>query len=90
MFGLDTLNYWRGFFSKYSLGPTKTFKQSPVELAAAQVRFIYALPVVLVYFLGLTVYTGHPFPVIGNSFLVYALLGGISQLTNAASKGSGR
>ena len=49
-------------------------------LGAAYVRFIYAVPVALVYFIGLTVYTGHPFPEFGSSFLIYALLGGLCQI----------
>ena len=68
------------FFQNIRSALQKYLSSDLSTLGAAYVRFIYALPVVLLYFIGLTVYTGHPFPETGSSFLVYALLGGLCQI----------
>jgi drug/metabolite transporter (DMT)-like permease len=49
-------------------------------LGAAYVRFLYALPIALIYLIGLTVYTDAPLPVINSQFLLYAVSGGICQI----------
>jgi len=49
-------------------------------LGAAYVRFLYALPIALIYLGGLRVYTGAPVPDINSQFLLYAVLGGICQI----------
>ena len=49
-------------------------------LGAAYVRFLYALPIALIYLGGLTVYAGAPLPDINSRFLLYAVLGGICQI----------
>ncbi|MEE8364938.1 MAG: DMT family transporter [Gammaproteobacteria bacterium] len=68
------------FFQNIRSALQKHLNSDLSTLGAAYVRFIYALPVALVYFLGLTIYTGHPLPVFDDSFLIYALLGGICQI----------
>lgn len=68
------------FFQNIRSALQKHLNSDLSTLGAAYVRFIYAVPVALVYFIGLTVYTGHPFPEFGNSFLIYALLGGLCQI----------
>ena len=49
-------------------------------LGASYVRFIYALPVALIYFLVVYAIEARPMPDIGGTFLSYALLGGICQV----------
>jgi len=49
-------------------------------LGATYVRFIYALPIALIYLYGLASYSGQALPGITSRFLLYALLGGISQI----------
>jgi len=49
-------------------------------LGAAYVRFIYALPIALIYLYGLASYTGAPLPDINSKFLLYGFLGGICQI----------
>ena len=49
-------------------------------LGAAYVRFLYALPIALVYLYGLAAFTGQPLPDIGSKFLLYAFFGGICQI----------
>lgn len=68
------------FFQNIRSALQKHLNSDLSTLGAAYVRFIYAVPVALVYFIGLTVYTGHPFPEFGSSFLIYALLGGLCQI----------
>jgi drug/metabolite transporter (DMT)-like permease len=49
-------------------------------LGAAYVRFLYALPIAMVYFFAVVYLEAHPLPAINASFLLYALLGGICQI----------
>ena len=49
-------------------------------LGAAYVRFLYALPIALIYLYALVAYTEQPFPDINSKFLLLALLGGICQI----------
>jgi len=49
-------------------------------LGAAYVRFLYALPISLIYLIGLGAYTEAPLPDINSQFLLYALSGGICQI----------
>ncbi len=49
-------------------------------LGASYVRFIYALPVALIYFLVVYTYEARPMPDIGGAFLGYALIGGVCQV----------
>ena len=49
-------------------------------LGAAYVRFLYAVPIALVYFFIVTRVTGAPLPAIDGQFLFYALAGGICQI----------
>lgn len=68
------------FFQNIRSALQKHLNSDLSTLGAAYVRFIYALPVALVYFLGLKIYTGHPLPVFDAGFLIYALLGGLCQI----------
>jgi len=47
---------------------------------AAYVRFIYALPIALIYFFIVLQFTGAPLPEIDGRFVFYALTGGICQI----------
>jgi drug/metabolite transporter (DMT)-like permease len=49
-------------------------------LGAAYVRFLYALPIALIYLYGLSTYLDQPLPDISPEFLMYSLLGGICQI----------
>jgi len=49
-------------------------------LGAAYVRFLYALPIALIYLIGLAAYIDKPLPDISSQFLLYAVLGGICQI----------
>lgn len=49
-------------------------------LGAAYVRFIYALPVAVVYLIGVYFYSGQVIPEITPTFLIYSLLGGLCQI----------
>ncbi|MCP4980891.1 MAG: DMT family transporter [Gammaproteobacteria bacterium] len=49
-------------------------------LGAAYVRFIYAGPIALIYFLVVISTEGQPLPDLSTSFLLYALLGGVCQI----------
>jgi drug/metabolite transporter (DMT)-like permease len=47
---------------------------------AAYVRFFYAWPFALLYFWGLQEYSGAPVPPVNALFLLYCLLGGLTQI----------
>lgn len=47
---------------------------------AAYVRFFYAWPFALLYFWGLHEFNGEPVPAINGLFLLYCLLGGLTQI----------
>ncbi len=49
-------------------------------LGAAYVRFVYAGPIALIYFLVVISTEGQPLPDLSASFLLYALLGGVCQI----------
>ena len=49
-------------------------------LGAAYVRFIYALPIAIVYFFAVVYLEAPPLPTVNAGFLLYALLGGICQI----------
>jgi drug/metabolite transporter (DMT)-like permease len=49
-------------------------------LGAAYVRFIYALPIALIYLYGLAAYMDAPLPDINSKFLLFSFLGGICQI----------
>ena len=49
-------------------------------LGAAYVRFLYALPFAVVYLLGLHFGTGREFPQVNGTFLLYCVLGGLTQV----------
>jgi len=47
---------------------------------AAYVRFLYALPLALIYLWALHDYGGYPLPAINGLFLLYCFLGGLTQI----------
>ena len=47
---------------------------------AAYVRFFYALPFAVIYCLSVSEYTGLPYPEVTYTFLLWCLLGGLSQI----------
>ena len=49
-------------------------------LGAAYVRFIYALPIAIVYFFVVVYLEAFPLPAVNAGFFLYALLGGICQI----------
>jgi len=58
----------------------KHLKGKLSTLGAAYVRFIYALPIAIVYFFAVVYLEAHPLPAMSTGFLLYALLGGICQI----------
>ena len=68
------------FFQNIRSALQKHLKGKLSTLGAAYVRFVYALPVALLYFF-IVVYTeAEPLPGFSSSFLIYAFLGGICQI----------
>ena len=49
-------------------------------LGAAYVRFVYALPIALLYFFAVVYFEQQPLPAISAEFLFYAVTGGICQI----------
>lgn len=68
------------FFQNIRSALQKHLKGKLSTLGAAYVRFLYALPVAIVYFFIVLVLEGHPVPRANPAFLTYALLGGICQI----------
>ena len=68
------------FFQNIRSALQKHLKGKLSTLGAAYVRFLYAVPIALVYLAGVVVLEGRPLPAIHGEFLLYALLGGICQV----------
>lgn len=68
------------FFQNIRSAMQKHLQGRLSTLGAAYVRFLYALPLALVYFLAVLSYEGQPVPRFGTDFFVYALLGGVCQI----------
>ena len=68
------------FFQNVRSAMQKYLKGKLSTLGASYVRFLYALPVALVYFIVLTVLESGPLPQVSVSFFIYTLLGGICQI----------
>jgi drug/metabolite transporter (DMT)-like permease len=68
------------FFQNIRSALQKQLSGKLSTLGAAYVRFLYALPIALIYLGGLRIYTGAPVPDINSQFLLYAVLGGICQI----------
>lgn len=47
---------------------------------ASYVRFLYAMPFALLYLLSVNQFGGHPIPDVNAKFLIYSLLGGLTQI----------
>jgi len=68
------------FFQNIRSAMQKHLQGKLSTLGAAYVRFIYALPIAIVYFFAVVYLEAHPLPAINAGFLLYALLGGICQI----------
>ena len=68
------------FFQNIRSALQKHLKGKLSTLGAAYVRFVYAFPVALLYFLIVAFTEAEPLPGFSSSFLIYALLGGICQI----------
>ena len=68
------------FFQNIRSALQKHLKGKLSTLGAAYVRFLYGLPIALVYLLIVLALDPQPLPVINPGFLLYALLGGICQI----------
>jgi drug/metabolite transporter (DMT)-like permease len=68
------------FFQNIRSALQKQLSGKLSTLGAAYVRFLYALPIALIYLIGLAAYTDKPLPDIGSQFLLYAVSGGICQI----------
>ena len=68
------------FFQNIRSALQKHLKGKLSTLGAAYVRFLYAAPVALIYFIAVMLYTEQPVPMPNAGFFGYALLGGICQI----------
>lgn len=68
------------FFQNLRSAMQKHLKGKLSTLGAGYVRFVYAAPVALVYFIAVVWSEDLPLPAIDTPFLTYALLGGICQI----------
>ena len=68
------------FFQNIRSALQKHLKGKLSTLGAAYVRFLYALPVALVYLLVVFEVTGAPMPAMNPAFISYALMGGVCQI----------
>ena len=68
------------FFQNIRSAMQKHLQGKLSTLGAAYVRFIYALPIAMVYFFAVVYLEAHPLPAMNADFLLYALLGGICQI----------
>jgi len=68
------------FFQNIRSAMQKHLQGKLSTLGAAYVRFIYALPIAIVYFFAVVYLEAHPLPAMNAGFLLYALLGGLCQI----------
>ena len=68
------------FFQNIRSALQKHLKGKLSTLGAAYVRFVYALPVALIFFFVVAYTEAEPLPAFSAGFLSYALLGGICQI----------
>ncbi len=68
------------FFQNIRSAMQKHLKGKLSTLGAAYLRFIYALPIAIVYFFVVVYLEAQPLPGTNAGFLLYALLGGICQI----------
>ena len=68
------------FFQNIRSALQKHLQGKLSTLGAAYVRFIYALPIAIIYFFAVVTLEAHPLPAMNAGFLLYALLGGICQI----------
>jgi drug/metabolite transporter (DMT)-like permease len=68
------------FFQNIRSAMQKHLKGKLSTLGASYVRFVYALPIALLYFFAVVYFEQQPLPGIGAGFLFYAVSGGICQI----------
>lgn len=68
------------FFQNIRSALQKHLRGKLSTLGAAYVRFLYAWPIALIYFIAVMIIEGQPLPGLSAEFLLYALLGGICQI----------
>jgi len=68
------------FFQNIRSAMQKHLQGRLSTLGAAYVRFLYALPLALLYFVLVLYFTGHSMPPVNAQFLFYALTGGVCQI----------
>jgi len=68
------------FFQNIRSAMQKHLQGRLSTLGAAYVRFLYALPLALLYFLLVLYITGQSIPPLSDRFLLYALSGGVCQI----------
>jgi drug/metabolite transporter (DMT)-like permease len=68
------------FFQNIRSAMQKHLSGKLSTLGAAYVRFVYALPIAIVYFFTVVYLEALPLPALNAGFLLYALLGGICQI----------
>ena len=68
------------FFQNIRSAMQKHLSGKISTLGTAYVRFLYGLPIALIYLYAVSVYSGEPLPHINSKFLLFSLLGGICQI----------
>jgi len=58
----------------------KYLKAKLTTTGASYVRFLYAMPFALLYLFSVNQFGGHPIPDVNVKFLIYCLLGGLTQI----------
>lgn len=80
------ISYWipitiaAAFFQNLRSVLQKAIKGRLSTAGASYARFVYALPLALIYVWGLSAFGGHPMPAANATFLIYCALGGLSQI----------
>ena len=69
-----------GFFQNLRSAVQKKLKDKLSNTGAAYSRFLYALPVALIYLAGLKLFGGYDLPAPNSRFFIYCLIGGIFQI----------
>ena len=68
------------FFQNLRSALQKHLKGRLSDTGAAYVRFVYALPIAIIYLYWLVAFRGFPLPSVNVIFFIYCLLGGLCQI----------
>ena len=74
------ITIFAAFMQNLRSATQKYLKGKLTSLGAAYVRFLYAWPFAVIYVFGVQAYTGDPWPEPNATFLMYSVLGGLSQI----------